>query len=104
MGSSLRVKILVCYELVQTTKEYMIRCMPSKSKWLHEATPDFHKEGSGSTGGYEDAKRWTIVHEGVQILYQFSSIVADDKQASTVIGLECDSFFVYAYLRNEMRE
>jgi pre-mRNA-splicing factor ATP-dependent RNA helicase DHX16 len=44
MDSNPPIKMVVYYELVQTTKEYMRSCMPIKSEWLHEAAPHFHKK------------------------------------------------------------
>jgi pre-mRNA-splicing factor ATP-dependent RNA helicase DHX16 len=38
------VKMVIYYELVQTTKEYMRSCLPIKPEWLHEAAPHFHKK------------------------------------------------------------
>jgi pre-mRNA-splicing factor ATP-dependent RNA helicase DHX16 len=36
--------MLVYYELVQTTKEYMRSCLPIKAEWLTEVAPHFHKK------------------------------------------------------------
>ncbi|KAI1001183.1 Pre-mRNA-splicing factor ATP-dependent RNA helicase-like protein [Podosphaera aphanis] len=44
MDSHPPVKMVIYYELVQTTKEYMRSCMPVQSEWLHEAAPHFHKK------------------------------------------------------------
>ena len=44
MASEPPVKMLIYFELVQTTKEYMRNCMPIKPEWLHEAAPHFHKK------------------------------------------------------------
>ncbi|TQS34935.1 hypothetical protein Golomagni_04662 [Golovinomyces magnicellulatus] len=44
MDSNPPIKLVVYYELVQTTKEYMRGCMPIKSEWLHEVAPHFHKK------------------------------------------------------------
>jgi pre-mRNA-splicing factor ATP-dependent RNA helicase DHX16 len=44
MASEPPVKMLIYFELVQTTKEYMRSCMPIKPEWLHEAAPHFHKK------------------------------------------------------------
>ncbi|TAQ90968.1 hypothetical protein B7494_g718 [Chlorociboria aeruginascens] len=44
MDSNPPIKMVVYYELVQTTKEYMRSCMPIKPEWLHEAAPHFHKK------------------------------------------------------------
>ncbi|TDZ25718.1 Pre-mRNA-splicing factor ATP-dependent RNA helicase-like protein cdc28 [Colletotrichum orbiculare MAFF 240422] len=38
------VKMLVYFELVQTTKEYMRSCMPIDPKWLAELAPHFYKK------------------------------------------------------------
>jgi pre-mRNA-splicing factor ATP-dependent RNA helicase DHX16 len=45
MDSNPPVKMVLYYELVQTSKEYMRSCMPIKPEWLHEAAPHFHKKG-----------------------------------------------------------
>ena len=44
MDSNPPIKMVVYYELVQTSKEYMRSCMPIKPEWLHEAAPHFHKK------------------------------------------------------------
>ncbi|KAL3424057.1 helicase associated domain-containing protein [Phlyctema vagabunda] len=44
MDSNPPVKMMIYYELVQTTKEYMRSCLPIKPEWLHEAAPHFHKK------------------------------------------------------------
>ncbi|CCU81826.1 unnamed protein product [Blumeria hordei] len=44
MDSNPPIKMVIYYELVQTTKEYMRSCLPIKSEWLHEAAPHFHKK------------------------------------------------------------
>jgi pre-mRNA-splicing factor ATP-dependent RNA helicase DHX16 len=44
MDSNPPVKMVVYYELVQTTKEYMRSCLPIKSEWLVEVAPHFHKK------------------------------------------------------------
>ena len=44
MDSNPPVKMVIYYELVQTTKEYMRSVMPIKPEWLHEAAPHFHKK------------------------------------------------------------
>ncbi|RKF54165.1 Pre-mRNA-splicing factor ATP-dependent RNA helicase-like protein cdc28 [Golovinomyces cichoracearum] len=44
MDSNPPIKLVVYYELVQTTKEYMRGCMPIKPEWLHEVAPHFHKK------------------------------------------------------------
>jgi pre-mRNA-splicing factor ATP-dependent RNA helicase DHX16 len=43
-GGALPPKVVLYYELVQTTKEYMRNCMPIKAEWLHEVAPHFHKK------------------------------------------------------------
>jgi len=47
-------KMVIYYELVQTSKEYMRNCMPIKPEWLHEAAPHFHKKKD--LEGLEDKK------------------------------------------------
>jgi pre-mRNA-splicing factor ATP-dependent RNA helicase DHX16 len=47
-------KMVIYYELVQTSKEYMRNCMPIKAEWLHEAAPHFHKKKD--LEGLEDKK------------------------------------------------
>jgi len=44
MDSNPPVKMVIYYELVQTTKEYMRSCLPIKPEWLHEAAPHFYKK------------------------------------------------------------
>jgi pre-mRNA-splicing factor ATP-dependent RNA helicase DHX16 len=44
MDSNPPIKMVIYYELVQTTKEYMRSCLPIKPEWLHEAAPHFHKK------------------------------------------------------------
>lgn len=44
MDSNPPVRMVIYYELVQTTKEYMRSCLPIKPEWLHEAAPHFHKK------------------------------------------------------------
>lgn len=44
MDSNPPIKMVVYYELVQTSKEYMRSCLPIKPEWLHEAAPHFHKK------------------------------------------------------------
>jgi pre-mRNA-splicing factor ATP-dependent RNA helicase DHX16 len=44
MDNNPPVKMVIYYELVQTTKEYMRSCLPIKPEWLHEAAPHFHKK------------------------------------------------------------
>lgn len=47
-------KLVIYYELVETTKEFMRSCIPIKGEWLHEAAPHFHKKGE-----LEDDKKIT---------------------------------------------
>ncbi|KAF4632038.1 hypothetical protein G7Y89_g6096 [Cudoniella acicularis] len=44
MDNNPPVKMVIYYELVQTTKEYMRSCLPIKPEWLHEAAPHYHKK------------------------------------------------------------
>ncbi|KFX91791.1 hypothetical protein O988_07579 [Pseudogymnoascus sp. VKM F-3808] len=44
MDANPPIKMVVYYELVQTTKEYMRSCLPIKAEWLTEAAPHFHKK------------------------------------------------------------
>ncbi|KAI6248296.1 Pre-mRNA-splicing factor ATP-dependent RNA helicase-like protein cdc28 [Erysiphe necator] len=44
MDSNPPIKMVVYYELVQTSKEYMRSCLPIKPEWLHEVAPHFHKK------------------------------------------------------------
>ncbi|KAI9048435.1 hypothetical protein LZ554_007271 [Drepanopeziza brunnea f. sp. 'monogermtubi'] len=44
MDSNPPIKMVLYFELVQTTKEYMRNCMPIKPEWLHEAAPHYHKK------------------------------------------------------------
>jgi pre-mRNA-splicing factor ATP-dependent RNA helicase DHX16 len=44
MDSNPPIKMVVYYELVQTTKEYMRSCLPIKAEWLTEVAPHFHKK------------------------------------------------------------
>jgi pre-mRNA-splicing factor ATP-dependent RNA helicase DHX16 len=44
MANDPPIKMVIYYELVQTTKEYMRNCLPIKPEWLHEAAPHFHKK------------------------------------------------------------
>ncbi|KAL5321987.1 hypothetical protein ACEPPN_009953 [Leptodophora sp. 'Broadleaf-Isolate-01'] len=44
MDSNPPIKMVLYYELVQTTKEYMRNCMPIKPEWLYEAAPHYHKK------------------------------------------------------------
>ena len=37
-------RVVIYFELVQTTKEYMRSCMPIEAKWLSELAPHFHKK------------------------------------------------------------
>jgi pre-mRNA-splicing factor ATP-dependent RNA helicase DHX16 len=37
-------KMVVYFELVQTTKEYMRSVMPIEPRWLTELAPHFHKK------------------------------------------------------------
>lgn len=43
-------RMLVYYELVQTTKEYMRSCLPIKPEWLVEVAPHFHRKGELEEG------------------------------------------------------
>ncbi|KAK1852526.1 ATP-dependent RNA helicase DHX8 (helicase associated domain-containing protein) [Colletotrichum chrysophilum] len=45
MGVDPPIRMLVYFELVQTTKEYMRSCMPIEVKWLAELAPHFYKKG-----------------------------------------------------------
>ncbi|KAF5507833.1 Pre-mRNA-splicing factor ATP-dependent RNA helicase-like protein cdc28 [Colletotrichum aenigma] len=45
MGVDPPIRMLVYFELVQTTKEYMRSCMPIEAKWLAELAPHFYKKG-----------------------------------------------------------
>ncbi|KAF6811697.1 ATP-dependent RNA helicase DHX8 (helicase associated domain-containing protein) [Colletotrichum sojae] len=45
MGADPPVRMLVYFELVQTTKEYMRSCMPIEPRWLAELAPHFYKKG-----------------------------------------------------------
>ncbi|KAI1875194.1 hypothetical protein JX265_004252 [Neoarthrinium moseri] len=45
MGSDPPEKMVIYFELVQTTKEYMRSCLPIKPAWLSEVAPHFHKKG-----------------------------------------------------------
>ena len=38
-------KMVVYYELMETTKEYMRSLLPVKPEWLTEVAPHFHKKG-----------------------------------------------------------
>lgn len=44
MGSDSPEKMVIYFELVQTTKEYMRSCLPIKPQWLNEVAPHFHKK------------------------------------------------------------
>ncbi|KAK8050502.1 ATP-dependent RNA helicase DHX8 [Apiospora phragmitis] len=44
MGSDPPEKMVIYFELVQTTKEYMRSCLPIKPQWLNEVAPHFHKK------------------------------------------------------------
>lgn len=44
MASDPPEKMVIYYELVQTTKEYMRSCMPIKGAWLTEVAPHYHKK------------------------------------------------------------
>ncbi|OAA58937.1 DEAD-like helicase [Niveomyces insectorum RCEF 264] len=44
MGSDPPARMVIYYELVQTTKEYMRSCLPIEPKWLSELAPHFHKK------------------------------------------------------------
>ena len=44
MGSDPPVRMVIYFELVQTTKEYMRSCLPIEPKWLSELAPHFHKK------------------------------------------------------------
>jgi pre-mRNA-splicing factor ATP-dependent RNA helicase DHX16 len=37
-------KMIIYYELVETSKSYCRNCLPIKAEWLHEAAPHFHKK------------------------------------------------------------
>ena len=37
-------RVVIYFELVQTTKEYMRSCLPIEAKWLAELAPHFHKK------------------------------------------------------------
>ena len=37
-------RVVIYFELVQTTKEYMRSCLPIEAKWLNELAPHFHKK------------------------------------------------------------
>ncbi|KAF3353581.1 hypothetical protein VDGD_00165 [Verticillium dahliae] len=54
MGVDPPTKMLVYFELVQTTKEYMRSCMPIEPKWLAELAPHFYKKKDME--GLEDKK------------------------------------------------
>jgi pre-mRNA-splicing factor ATP-dependent RNA helicase DHX16 len=44
MGHDPPIKMVVYFELVQTTKEYMRSCLPIEAKWLAELAPHFHQK------------------------------------------------------------
>ncbi|KAK7989661.1 hypothetical protein PG989_009976 [Apiospora arundinis] len=44
MGSDPPERMVIYFELVQTTKEYMRSCLPIKPQWLNEVAPHFHKK------------------------------------------------------------
>ncbi|KAI9900792.1 hypothetical protein N3K66_005054 [Trichothecium roseum] len=44
MASDPPERMVVYFELVQTTKEYMRSCMPIEARWLAELAPHFHKK------------------------------------------------------------
>lgn len=44
MDSNPPIKMVIYYELVETSKEYMRNCMPIKPEWLHEAAPHYHRK------------------------------------------------------------
>ncbi|SPN97699.1 probable pre-mRNA splicing protein PRP2 [Cephalotrichum gorgonifer] len=37
-------RVVIYFELVQTTKEYMRSCLPIEARWLSELAPHFHKK------------------------------------------------------------
>jgi pre-mRNA-splicing factor ATP-dependent RNA helicase DHX16 len=43
MNSDPPPKMVIYFELVQTSKEYMRSCLPIEAKWLSELAPHFHK-------------------------------------------------------------
>lgn len=43
-GGELPPKVVLFYELVETTKQYMRNVMPIKAEWLSEVAPHFHKK------------------------------------------------------------
>lgn len=45
MDANPPVKMVVYFELVQTTKEYMRSCLPIRPEWLSEVAPHFHRKG-----------------------------------------------------------
>lgn len=44
MGADPPARMVIYFELVQTTKEYMRSCLPIEPKWLSELAPHFHKK------------------------------------------------------------
>lgn len=44
MAANPPIKMILYYELVETSKEYMRSCMPIKAEWLSEVAPHFHKK------------------------------------------------------------
>jgi len=44
MSSDPPAKMVIYFELVQTTKEYMRSCLPVEPRWLSELAPHFHKK------------------------------------------------------------
>ncbi|KKA30072.1 hypothetical protein TD95_005034 [Thielaviopsis punctulata] len=42
-------RVVIYFELVQTTKEYMRGCLPIEAKWLTELAPHFHRIKEGET-------------------------------------------------------
>jgi pre-mRNA-splicing factor ATP-dependent RNA helicase DHX16 len=43
-GGELPPKVVLFYELVETSKQYMRNVMPIKAEWLNEVAPHFHKK------------------------------------------------------------
>ncbi|CAK7564069.1 MAG: hypothetical protein SEPTF4163_001952 [Sporothrix epigloea] len=43
MGADPPARMVIYFELVQTTKEYMRSCLPIEARWLAELAPHFHK-------------------------------------------------------------
>ncbi|CAK7234370.1 Cyclin-dependent kinase catalytic subunit [Sporothrix curviconia] len=44
MGADPPARMVIYFELVQTTKEYMRSCLPIEPRWLSELAPHFHKK------------------------------------------------------------